>query len=135
GNDRKRQQQGIQRIAGAPPEFFRNCRLAFARNEVGPEALQAGLGLGFRKTFWTGSQSCADLVGTKAADRRELVVAIQRIDIGTIAALEWIRQDVRARYRGSEFALHGPPHPVRSHGSAPSDPLQRGWSSSVEVSA
>ena len=64
GDDRQGQQQRVQRIAGTAPELFSNRGLALARDEIGPELLQACLRLGVGQAFQCGFQFRAGFKGS-----------------------------------------------------------------------
>ena len=57
GRDRQRRQQGVQRIAGALPDFLDNREPALARDAIGAELLQAAGGLLARQSLGGGVQS------------------------------------------------------------------------------
>ena len=69
GDDRQRQQQGIQGIASAAPQFFGNAGLAFARDEIGAELLQPHGGFGAGQALRSGLQFRAGFRRLKAGDR------------------------------------------------------------------
>ena len=95
----KRQQQGVQRIARTAPELLGDGGLAFARDEIGPELLQACLRLGVGQAFRCGLQFRAGFEGLKPADFHEQPIMGGGLRAHAFGLLDRFREHIHERVR------------------------------------